>query len=254
MEKIILSAQTFPTKLLHKKVIQDGKIVPVHAQLHLTDKCDSERQKSLEISFDEVKQVIDVLANHKAEAITISGGGEPLLHPHINEIINYAELNSVYKVLPRLFGIEVGLVTNGLLLDRLEQHNNLTWCRISSSDDRHPAYQKILKAVERNPNTDWAFSHVITRNLDIKKIADLVKFSNEYGFSHIRLVSDLTDLDNIHSMQTIRWWLERSFKYYKGRELDFSKVIHQGRKDSTRGTKNCYISLLKPVISPEGIF
>ena len=37
-------------------------------------------------------------------------------------------------------------------------------------------------------------------------------------------------------------------------KVDDSKVIYQGRKDSTRGTKDCYISLLKPVIGPEGIF
>ena len=249
------AASVFPTKLLHKKVVKDNKIIPIHPQIYITNKCNldcdfcscSDRQKTLEMKFDEIKEVIDILAERGSKAITFSGGGEPLLHPKVNEIIDYANLN----------GIEVGLVSNGIALDKLKHHNNLTWCRISSSDDRVPAYNKITKAIENNPQTDWAISHVITENINdkkIKQIADLVSFSNKHDFTHIRLVSDLLNLDNVLSMDTLRWWLERSFKYYNGDELDFSNVIYQGRKDSTRGTEDCYISLLKPVISPEGVF
>ena len=74
---------------------------------------------------------------------------------------------------------------------------------------------------------------------------DMILFANLYNFTHVRLVSDLLDLDNVPSMEKVKKNLG---------EIDDSRVIYQGRKDSTRGTKDCYLSLLKPVIGPEGVF
>jgi len=136
------------------------------------------------------------------------------------------------------------LVTNGILLDKLEHHNNLIWCRISSSDDRIPAYESIKYALKINPQTDFAFSHVITKNPNYEIISGIINFANENNFTHIRLVSDLCDLENVPSMEEVK----------KNIYVGDSKVIYQGRKDFTRGDKNCLISLLKPVIGPEGIF
>ncbi|KKL64314.1 hypothetical protein LCGC14_2166230, partial [marine sediment metagenome] len=96
------AASTFPAKLLHQKVIKDGKIIPIHPQIYITNRCNlncsfcscSDRQKTLEMKFDEVKEVIDILEDAGAKAITISGGGEPLLHPEINKIIDYIEFKN----------------------------------------------------------------------------------------------------------------------------------------------------------------
>lgn len=237
------AASTFPVKLLHQKVIKDGKIIPIHPQLYVTNKCNlncsfcscSDRQKTLEMKFDEVKEVIDILADRGAKAITFSGGGEPLLYPKINEVIDYASEKN----------IESGLVSNGILLDKLQYHDNLTWCRISSSDDRVSSYDSISKAIKNNPQTDFAFSHVVTANPNYQIIGSIINFANLHDFTHVRLVSDLHDLDNVPEMKEVKKNLEG---------IDDSKVIYQGRKDSTRGTKDCYISLLKPLISPEGVF
>ncbi len=239
------AASSFPSKLLHTKVVEDGKIIPVHAQLSPTNKCNldcefcscSDRQKSLEMTLDEVKNVLDVLANHKTESLTITGGGEPMMYPKINEIIDYADVNC----------IEVGLVTNGTLLDKLKHHDNLTWCRVSSSDDRIPSYQQITKAVKINPETDFAFSHVISRNPNYEIIKSVIDYANAYDFTHVRLVSDLCDLEKIPNMEEVKRELRKI-------GIDDNKVIYQGRKGSTRGIKDCYLSLLKPVISTEGIF
>lgn len=237
------SASTFPSKLLHKKVVEDKKIIPIHPQIYITNKCNlncsfcscSDRQKTLEMKFDEVKEVIDILSDRGAKAITFSGGGEPLLHEQLNEIIDYAGLK----------GIEAGLVSNGIALDKLQPHDNLTWCRVSSSDNRVPSYGSIIKAINNNPKTDWAFSHVVTENPDYQIIGSVINFANVFDFTHIRLVSDLHNLDNVPDMKEIEKKLEG---------IDDNKVIYQGRKDSTSGTKDCYLSLLKPVISSEGVF
>ena len=239
------SASAFPSKILHQKVIRDGKIIPIHAQISPTNRCNlnckfcsyRDREKNLEMTLDEIKTAIGVLADRGTKAITWTGGGETCLYKEINEAIDYASD----------FGIKSGLVTNGILLKKLYYHDNLTWCRISSSDDRVPEFDSIKEAIKINPRTDWAFSHVVTAKPNYETINGLIDFANKNNFTHVRLVSDLCDLDNVPSMAEVTSEIKNS-------RIDDSKVIYQGRKDSTRGNKNCYISLLKPTICPEGIF
>ena len=237
------AADTFPTKLLHLGVVKNGKIQPIHIQLTPTNACNlncsfcsySDRDKKKQIGYKQLEYILDVCADYGTKAMTITGGGEPLMYRKINELIDYAGLKE----------IDVGLVTNGTLLDRLDMHPNLTWCRISSSDDRDPKYGKIINALKVNPGTDWAFSHVVTRNPNYPIMKYLINFANEHNFTHVRLVSDLNDLENVPEISEIKKNLQ---------PISDEKVIYQGRKNPTRGTKDCYISLLKPVIAPEGIF
>jgi len=238
------AASVFPNKLLHKKVVDaEGRIIPRHIQVSPTNACNldcnfcscSDRDKEKSLTLDQILWVLDVCSQRKTEAITWTGGGEPLMHLDINDMLEYAS----YR------GMKSGLVTNGILLERLNHHKDLTWCRVSSSDDRKPYYRGIEPALKTNPQTDWAFSHVVTRNPNYATIRDLILFANWNNFSHVRLVSDLCDLDNVPPMDEVRINLEG---------IDDSKVIYQGRKDSTPGSGRCHISLLKPVIAPEGIF
>ncbi len=238
------AASVFPAKLLHQKAIEDGKIIPMHIQISPTNACNlncsycscGDRDKKKNLSLEQIIDVIDVCVERGSKAITWTGGGDPLMHPKINEMIDYASSK----------GIQSGLVTNGLLLNRLDHHNNLTWCRISSSDDRVFAEYiiPVNYAQKINPKTDFAFSYVVTKKPNYNLITNLINFTNENNFTHIRLVSDLCDLDNVPSIEEIK----------KNIYVNDEKVIYQGRKDSTKGTKDCYISLLKPVIAPEGTF
>jgi len=241
-ESSYIAAGTIPTKLLHNEIVKDGKIVPIHLQLIPTNDCnlhcsfcsceDSDRKKFL--TLEGMMKVLDVAGDRGTKAVTITGGGEPLMHPQINEMISYA----------RGRGIKVGLTTNGILLDRLGKHPNLTWARISSSDDRKPVYSKIEKAVKLNPDTDWAFAHVVTEKPRYDLIKGVVEFANEHNFSHVKLHPDLFNIDKV-PMDTVRKSLQ---------DIDTSRVVYQNRENITRGVKDCYISLLKPMVAPEGVF
>ena len=236
------AASAFPKKLLHQKISRDGKVLPIHVQLIPTNRCNlnchfcscGDRDKEKFIPFRTMIKILDSCAKCGTKAITITGGGEPLLYYRINETIRLAEEK----------GINIGLVTNGLALWNLWEHSNLVWCRISSSDDRIPSYSSIEYALQKNPQTDWAFSHVVTSKPNYEIINGIIKFANKRDFTHVRLVSDLCNLHSIPSMAIVK----------KHVLVDDKKVIYQERKDSTPGTKECYISLLKPAISPEGIF
>lgn len=241
------AADSFPVKLISTNFLTPNKdILPIHIQLIPTNKCNldckfcscADRNKNIELSYEDIVKIMEICYAYGTQAVTITGGGEPLMHLGINDIIKYAK---------NLDFIEVGLVTNGILLDRLEYHSNLKWCRISSSDDRKHNFDKIKTAINLNNNTDWAFSHVVTSEPNFELIKKIINFANVSNFTHVRLVSDLGNLNNISDMIDIELKLKHD-------RIDDSKVIYQGRKNSIKGSKNCYISILKPTISPEGIF
>ena len=151
------------------KVIQDiklvesvvkNKVIPLrHLQLCPTNKCNlncefcscSDRDKTLEMNYGHIVNLLIEAEKNGCEGITITGGGEPLLHPKINEIIE-----SCYQM-----HIKVGLVTNGLALDKLA--TKVDWCRISFDSNRafHTIENTVRDAVEKFPEVDWAFSYVL---------------------------------------------------------------------------------------------
>ncbi|MFH1328153.1 MAG: radical SAM protein [Candidatus Bathyarchaeota archaeon] len=254
------AASTFPAKLLvHEKLIKtakvEKKILPLHVQLNPTNRCNfncsfcscSARDRSLEISLKRTMDIMNMFKKLGAESVTITGGGEPLMHRHINRMILGI----------RAEDLEVGLVTNGVLLHKLSDKalREITWIRISSADTEEYLKYSILNrryldaltdTVHRGKNIDWAFSHVLTRSPKLDIIEGIVNFANKHNFTHVRLVSDLLDLNSVEDMKKIR---ERLAK----RKINDSRVIYQGRKDFAKGAKKCYLSLLKPVVGADGL-
>lgn len=240
------AANAFPVKtIMDEDVLRNcklGRIYPVHIQLNPTNKCNlnckfcscKNRDKNLELSFERVEKLVENLVLLGCKAVTITGGGEPLLYTHINETVDLFHKNN----------IRIGLVTNGYNLRKLKNWKKVTWCRISCGDYiKKPKYFDIINCLDININ--WAFSYVVSDNPDIDKICEYIKMANEYNFTHIRIVSDLLDLEHVKDMSLLK-------ETIRSRGIDDNKVIYQGRKDFDKGQRKCYISLLKPNISAEG--
>ena len=240
MKSSYTAADTFPIKLLLNRSVK--RLVPVHVQWIPTNRCNmrctvcccSARDRDLEMDLTIAQAVIQDLAGIGCEAVTITGGGEPLCHPHIQEMLSAFDLHDV----------EVGLVTNGMLLDRLDENDlaTLTWCRISNTDDRKfsVAYRRTLEdAVTRGPKVDWAFSHVVSSQPNLQEIARIVEFANEHHFTHVRLVADILHARDV-DMGPVR-------EYLTG--ID-QLVIYQPRNTPVPSS-GCVIGYVKPVIAPD---
>jgi hypothetical protein len=150
--------------------------------------------------------------------------------------------------------LHVGLVTNGTQLHRIrdETYKEIDWVRISFGDQRELTKDfksTVASAVVRSravgANVGWAFSYVLSANPRYDLLKDIVEFANGYRFTHVRVVSDLLDLNNTPSMDKTRSVLRSLF-------VDDGLVIYQGRKDFTPGRSRCLISLLKPVVGADG--
>lgn len=250
------SANVFPAKILHhqklmRSCLHEHKVFPIHLQLNPTNRCNfncdfcscSGRDKRLELSIDELGEIMANVETLGCESVTVTGSGEPLMHK---------DLDGLLDICTNALGIQVGLVTNGLLLDRLN-NGNIVWCRISSSDNLLAQLERIGKTVEEwfeiidnachaHPQIDWAFSHVRTivgGNTD--HLENLIEFANEHDFTHVRVVSDIFKMPDLGLLQS----------HLNGR-IDLSKVIFQPRSRFTYGSNPCYISLLKPVVGADG--
>ena len=241
------SAGVFPVKLLQCDTLVDGfqRIKPIHIQLNLTNKCNlscgfcscQNRTKTTELDFYKAERIIETYKRLGCRAVTITGGGEPTLYKDLPKIIRFC----------KQLGIKVGLVTNGIDIDTVGNLDMLTWIRVSFDDSRHFDHNfkhNLISAVIKNRKVDWSFSYVVTKAHDFGQIIKVIQFANEYSFTHVRLVSDLLNLDSVISMDKVK----SAIKPYVKDDI----VIYQGRKAFSHGMKKCLISLLKPVITVEG--
>jgi organic radical activating enzyme len=243
------AASTLPAKLLQNlwvgTQVREGYIPPIHVQLNPTNRCNlkcgfcscSGRDKKAELPLQAILEAMSRFASWGCRSVTITGGGEPLLHPDINALI---------RLLTIVWRIAVGLVTNGTQFHLLNTAADLTWCRISSSDDREPDWPGILNAIGEAPRVDWAFSHVLTRKPDWERLCRLVSFANEHNFTHVRIVGDLLDIKEAASC------VREAKDFLKGQGIDDRLVIYQDRAEYVAGRKKCGISLLKPVLGADG--
>ena len=244
------SAGALPAKVIRlaDKVYSGGRLHPVHVQIAPTNVCQldcgfcscANRQNNVEMPYTTYYAIMAKFAQYGCKAVTITGGGEPTLHPKITEILHAT----------KTLGIETGLVSNGLSLDKVRPSalRTLTWCRISFSDDRDfsKAFAaNIEQCVSRAPQVDWAFSYVLTTAINYDTLAKVIDFANNHQFTHVRLVGDLLDITNVASMPVVQKQLEKL-------GVDDRLVIYQGRKEYTTGAKQCWLSLVKPVIAADG--
>ena len=244
------AASTVPAKLLRNALlvqcIRERNVIPVHPQLIPTNRCNlncgfcscKNRDKTLEMPLDDGVSMMKWFSDRGAKAVTITGGGEPMLYRRINELIL-----AIHRM-----GIKIGLVSNGIALRNLsaEAGEAITWCRVSASDEDN-RLEGLQKQVERFPRIDWALSYVVTANPDIKNIGQHIQFANTLKMTHIRLVSDLLDLDNAAQMNLIK-------STVAGMGIVDRRVIYQSRTAYVTGASRCWISLLKPVIGPDLTF
>ena len=238
------AADAFPTKLAQdyttiRRIKREGFIRPVHLQFCPTNKCTrncnfcscANRDKSASLDIDIIKEIIKSFHFLGCKAVTITGGGEPLCYENLKEVIEEF----------RKYNIEIGLVTNADLIHKLSDDiwSLLTWCRISCSD-QYKFVDKWVKPIERLTttvqNVAWAFSYVLTASPDIDNLTKHVRFAEKVNMTHVRVVSDILNYDNIPEID----------------DIDSKLIIRQKRNHPTKGNRDCWISLLKPVIDPTG--
>jgi MoaA/NifB/PqqE/SkfB family radical SAM enzyme len=241
-----------PWKMLANKeaCVQDGLIKPVHIQFIPTNKCNGNCtwcsckgvDRGLEMPWKECKQCMFHFALKGTKAMTITGGGEPTIHPEIQKILIQAND----------YGIKTSIVTNGLKwgrekdIDLTVPDTMLEWLRISVVDTVGSYDTGIIHRIcQRLPNVDIGVSFTVTKdvNLDIAtQVCHAVKENS--NITHVRFVQDLMDISKESSLAML--------EVSKITGHITNKAIYQYRTDFNIGASPCYVSHLRPVIDASG--
>ena len=236
------AADSIPIKVLQnwnlvRRIVDERYIYPEHIQLCPTNICTrncsfcscSKRDKKEELSFDRVDYLARKMRRLGCRSVTITGGGEPLCHPRIADIIKKFSF----------YGIKIGLVTNGDLINTIPNKifRLVTWCRVSCSDEVkfNIKWAGRISRQVNECNIDWAFSYVVSKEPNIGNINRHLEFASLHNFTHVRIVSDLLDYKNV--------------PYLEGEFLNNPLVLYQTRKAPRKPTEKCLISLFKPLFA-----
>ncbi|MBF0528887.1 MAG: radical SAM protein [Deltaproteobacteria bacterium] len=151
-----------PFKALHHlaaigKIIDGDAPAPITVELDPTNYCNHNclwcidqrlhTDNAAGLNLDLCLKLADSLRAMGVKAVTIKGGGEPLTHPRINEILEYYHSS----------GIEIGLITNGeLLAEHLEAiRKYCAWVRVSVDAATAETHARIHR-----PKSPGAFDRV----------------------------------------------------------------------------------------------
>ncbi len=198
-EKETQEHSSFGDKLLqHCDVlnsIQQGTWKPITFQLSPTGRCDfncdfcsvSNRDKTLELEWGVVEKALIDFRELGAKALEITGGGNPLLYPKINEIIH----------LGSALGYDIGLISNsirpGKYLTKVSA-DKLTWYRGSLA-----FYGKgIPYDFGVVPEGKLGFSYIVTDKTTRQSLEAIVELTRQRpDVKFVRIAPNCLDKDLI---------------------------------------------------------
>ncbi|MBE5913078.1 MAG: radical SAM protein [Pseudobutyrivibrio ruminis] len=249
-------------ELKHKHIV-----TPICCEIDLADgfcnnKCvhcffgTNEKQNPVFMNVDRLKRLLIELKVLGVKSIEFSGGGEPTTHDDIREIVKYA-----YEL-----GFDIGIVTNGLLLNRLSgMYHMFKFIRVSVDAATPELYKKIhgvdcfdkvinniRMVVESGNNKNIGIGYLVTgeNNEDIVLAA---KYFGELGcrFVQYRPASVLYDVDKDIWKDSHDKVLEAE-KYASDNFQVFDAGIKWMHIEGKRYYKKCTTSCLVAVIKANG--
>lgn len=186
--------------LSHKKAVKDlreKKNHPIVLHIMPTEVCNlrcvfcsvaqrGEEGKLLpDLTLSQIKNVVGKFKKMGLKAVILSGGGEPSVYPHINELLEYLHSEK----------LEIGMISNGVALSKKvdpEKIKYLTWLRISINA---LDYVKDIEIPKLNPKkTTLGFSYIWnprTSEEVIARIKNKIKeISSTNKVEYVRLLPD----------------------------------------------------------------
>lgn len=234
--KIVINAEACWAAMSHR-------LYPYHVRVMPTNRCNmrcpectyQNMDRKLSIPYKTLLSTTEKLVALGMRAVTITGGGEPLCYPHTQNYINY--LCDA--------GIGVGMVTNGLGLREAHRPtiDSLEWCRISQGD-HVPFYPENFTFLGGYSRVKFGFSYLVGRNIKADNLCAVLRFAEENGFTHVRVVDSVVD-DKKEEL------CSRVEPLISGR-AGYGLVVYQPTNHPRPGTGKCLISLLRPVLGPDG--
>lgn len=198
-----------------QSLLKGERCTPLYIRLKPTNKCNqdcyycsyrnpcldlSEYNMNDEIPYEIMMSLLEDMAAMKVKAVTLSGGGEPLLYPHIEKIIE--------RLLEEK--IDLSVITNGILLygRKAELLSGAKWVRLSIDTVDANKYSKIRCVKKesfnvlcdnirnfsktKNQNCELGVNMVVTKE-NYMEVAEMAGLMKELGVNHVKYAPLLTN-------------------------------------------------------------
>lgn len=225
------------------KIGNGERIAPIYIRIKPTNFCnhkcyycsyaDSELglrdsvKRQDQIPWDKMQEIISDISDMGVKAVTFSGGGEPLVYPHIVETMK--------GILDA--GIDLSIITNGQLLkdERAELLAQAKWVRISFDSADAQTYSKVRKippaafdevcgnirsfARKKGCGCELGINFVINHE-NAGQVLAMARMVRDLGVNHIKFTARVTkDL----------------FEYHEPFRQSVVEQIHEAEKLNTDG-------------------
>lgn len=230
------------------------------SELGLRDSVDRQDQ----IPWEKMQEIISDISEMGVKAVTFSGGGEPLVYPHIVE--------TMQRVLDA--GIDLSIITNGQLLkgERAEVLAKAKWVRISFDSADAGTYSRVrqipLEAFDEVCENIRRFAEIKSESCELgvnfvinhentDQVYDMAAMVKELGANHIKFTARVTkDLFAYHEpfRENVIGQIHRAKDELEGEGF---RVInkYEGDFDSAlvfhRCYDKCYINRIFTVIAAD---
>ena len=202
--------------------------------------------KNLKLDFIFFKQLIDDASNLKVDHLVFGGAGEPLMHPEILKIFEYASnkglqiivstnaINLTKKFTDKLIKLNIKELICSLPAASID-----TYCEINPLHKGKDTFSKIVKnltyfasqKIKFNTNTTLSMYHVI-HNINYNEIPKMARMDVKIGvdiarFSLIRLQKEFMHLKiNANQMKSIKNSIKFVEAYFSDKNTKLKNNIH----------------------------
>ena len=247
------------------KQILHGNIVPPRTvEFFISDICNHNcigchsqelhKSKTPFLDFEVAKKVVDEVAIMGTEGIEISGGGEPLLYPHIVELVKY--INDK--------GMKVGMITNGTCFKKSMYPilHNLLFLRIAFDAGTRETYKKVhgVDHFEKLQNIiediiTYKKEHKLNVTIGLKylisyanenELLEAAEIARDLGVNYIQFKPLRHSKEGIENPDKVKALIEEAKKL----ATNTFQVI--GGVDKTYIKQRCILNMMHPLIDASG--
>ena len=198
------------------------------------------------IEFSDIVLYLEALIERGLKAVIITGGGEPVLYPEINKLIRYIKYEK---------GLDVALITNGTVLEKLERdvRGVFSWLRVSINIFKGWQEKIFIPEEIVNSPTTIGFSYVYTPEHAFETAADVKqsdilkaigKLMDRFGAKYLRVLPNCLVTGDVFDAEHIM--IDKLIK-----EMNDPRMFHQLKKHRTPSLKICHQSYFRPYLSEE---
>ncbi len=217
---------------------REGHPRPVMFLVSPTNRCQldcpfclyGDRDKALTLPLADLLRFVDVSECIGVKTWELTGGGEPLLYPNLTLLLD--ELHRR--------GFAVGMMTNGLALDRLKNPEFLRWIRISlhSGEETWRQLAENVAAISGRVKVTFAYTATL-ENID--QLPALLPIATWFNWT-VKVEPDWFALRD-------RMFRHELVELLNGQERVFIDPVVS---PASRASGPCYLHLIKPFLYTDG--